>query len=54
MATSGPVHGRYATYVNHGCRCEQCRRAQHAYYEANRERILGAAKVRAAALRPKP
>jgi hypothetical protein len=36
---TGPVHGRYTTYTNHGCRCDACR-ADHARYIRERRHRL--------------
>ena len=33
-----PVHGRYSTYINHGCRCPDCRAANARYQREARRR----------------
>lgn len=47
---SGPRHGTYSTYVK-GCRCRECRAAQHAYYELNLDRFLARSRRQWAAIK---
>ena len=35
---SAITHGRYSTYTNHGCRCDECREAWRIYSKDLRER----------------
>lgn len=32
LTTDDPRHGRYSSYTNYGCRCDQCRNARREYY----------------------
>lgn len=38
LAPDDPRHGRYATYVNHGCRCDACTEATRVYRAHLRKR----------------
>jgi len=38
LAPDDPLHGTYAGYRNHGCRCAPCRAANADYSRANRNR----------------
>lgn len=30
------THGTYTTYQNHGCRCDECKKANHEHYAQHR------------------
>lgn len=32
----GPIHGKYSTYVNWKCRCDECREASTKYHREGR------------------
>ncbi len=54
MSANG-YHGTVTGYQAHGCRCDDCRDAQHSYYLRNRDKLLEASRAwyarnRAAAL----
>ena len=46
--TAGLKHGFYATYSNHGCRCDECRTAHNAWHRQYRNTDNGRRRTMAA------